>query len=112
GWAMVCCTVLALAPGKTADTCTVGGVMSGYWATGRPTTLTTPAIVMTIDSTLAKIGRSMKKCEITASPSCSPRTRGERGAGQRTPAPHRGEPKRRAPHPRSLSPPGRGEEEG
>ena len=30
-------TVRALAPGKNAETWTVGGVISGYWATGRLT---------------------------------------------------------------------------
>ena len=44
-------------------TCTVGGVISGYWATGSVKTATAPASVMTIDSTAAKIGRSMKKRE-------------------------------------------------
>ena len=41
----------------------LGGVIGGYWATGRLNTATAPASVMTIDSTEAKIGRSMKKCE-------------------------------------------------
>jgi hypothetical protein len=41
----------------------LGGVIWGYWATGRLTTATAPAKVMTIDSTEAKIGRLMKKCE-------------------------------------------------
>src|SRR5947209_19351233 len=41
----------------------LGGVIGGYCATGRLTTATAPARVMTIDSTDAKIGRSMKKCE-------------------------------------------------
>src|ERR1700730_15038732 len=41
----------------------LGGVICGYWATGRLTTATPPASVMTIDSTEAKIGRLMKKCE-------------------------------------------------
>jgi len=45
---------------------TVGGVTSGYWATGSDSAATAPANVITIDSTEAKIGRSMKKCEITA----------------------------------------------
>ena len=31
---------------------------------GRVNTATAPASVMTMDSTAAKIGRSMKKCEI------------------------------------------------
>src|SRR3954447_8200660 len=43
-----------------ADTSTVGGVISGYWATGRLKTATPPASVTRMDSTVAKIGRSMK----------------------------------------------------
>src|ERR1019366_10636814 len=35
GAATVSTTTLALAPGYDADTSTVGGVISGYWATGR-----------------------------------------------------------------------------
>src|SRR4051794_29351000 len=38
----------------------VGGVMGGYWASGRLTRAMAPARVMTMDSTVAKIGRSMK----------------------------------------------------
>src|SRR2546421_620487 len=41
----------------------LGGVICGYWATGRLQAATAPARVITIDSTEAKIGRSMKKCE-------------------------------------------------
>src|SRR5579884_2620506 len=48
-----------------AVTSTVGGVTSGYCATGRLRSAIAPANVMTMDSTEAKIGRSMKKCEIT-----------------------------------------------
>ena len=40
--------------------------MGGYWAIGSENTAIAPANVMTIDSTEAKIGRSMKKREITA----------------------------------------------
>ena len=41
-------------------TCTVGGVISGYCATGRMTTAMPPASVMMTEMTAAKIGRSMK----------------------------------------------------
>src|SRR5712692_3266636 len=41
----------------------LGGVICGYWATGRLMAATAPANVMTTESTAAKIGRSMKKCE-------------------------------------------------
>src|SRR5215207_3032504 len=44
-----------------AETSTVGGVISGYWATGRLKSATVPASVTRMDRTLAKIGRSMKK---------------------------------------------------
>src|SRR5262245_121051 len=42
----------------------VGGATSGYWAMGSLTTATTPMITMTIDKTMAMIGRSMKKRDI------------------------------------------------
>src|SRR4051812_6055690 len=41
----------------------LGGVMGGYCASGRLNTETAPARVMTMDSTVAKMGRSMKKRE-------------------------------------------------
>src|SRR5436309_2693559 len=41
----------------------LGGVIGGYWASDKLTAATAPARVMTSDSTEAKIGRSMKKCE-------------------------------------------------
>ena len=44
-------------------TCTVGGVTCGYWAKGRFRIASPPANVITIDSTVAKIGRSMKNRE-------------------------------------------------
>src|SRR5436190_495601 len=37
--------------------------MSGYCAKGSRVSATAPTITMTIDTTAAKIGRSMKKCE-------------------------------------------------
>ena len=48
------------------ETWTVGGVIGGYWAIGSDNSAIAPASVMTIDRTVAKIGRSMKKREITA----------------------------------------------
>src|SRR3954469_639034 len=68
GAATVSRTVSAFAPGYTAVTTTVGGVTSGYWAIGRVYTATAPARVTTMDRTEAKIGRSMKKREITDGP--------------------------------------------
>ena len=44
-------------------TCTVGGVTCGYWAKGRFFHARPPANTMTIESTVAKIGRSMKNRE-------------------------------------------------
>ena len=41
-----------------------GGAISGYCATGRRVNATAPRITNTIETTAAKIGRSMKKCEI------------------------------------------------
>src|SRR5437588_2190693 len=49
-----------------AETSTVGGVISGYWAMASVQTAMNPARVMMIDSTVAKIGRLMKKRENTA----------------------------------------------
>src|SRR5271166_5488152 len=40
---------------------TVGGAISGYSEIGRARSTSTPAMVRMIDSTAAKIGRSMKK---------------------------------------------------
>src|SRR5581483_1248632 len=45
---------------------TPGGVIRGYWAIGRLASAMPPISVMTTDSTVAKIGRSMKKREITS----------------------------------------------
>src|SRR5271168_215043 len=44
-------------------TCTCGGEIGGYCAIGKLNTAIPPASVMRMDSTVAKIGRSMKKCE-------------------------------------------------
>ena len=46
----------------------LGGVICGYCATGSVIAATAPASVITIDSTDAKIGRWMKKCENIAYP--------------------------------------------
>src|SRR4051794_30981550 len=44
---------------------TLGGVIRGYCATGRNASAMAPVRAMTTDSTVAKIGRSMKKRAIT-----------------------------------------------
>src|SRR5438034_631367 len=62
GAATVSTTTCAMAPGYVQYTWIVGGVISGYWARGNVHTATAPASAMTIDSTEAKIGLSMKKC--------------------------------------------------
>jgi hypothetical protein len=46
-------------------TLTVGGEICGNWANGSTKIEIAPANVMTMDSTAAKIGRSMKNREIT-----------------------------------------------
>src|SRR5882757_6144744 len=63
GATTVLATTSALAPGYCPLTRTRGGAMSGYCAKGRRVTATAPTITMTIETTAAKIGRSMKKCE-------------------------------------------------
>ena len=60
-------TTSALAPGYWPDTLMTGGAISGYCATGRRVKATAPRITITIETTAAKIGRSMKKCEIRMS---------------------------------------------
>jgi hypothetical protein len=57
---------LALAPGYWHVTDTVGGETCGNCASGRLKAAMPPASVMNTDSTAAKIGRSIKKREITA----------------------------------------------
>src|SRR5262245_17192051 len=54
----------------------VGGTTSGYWATGSSNHATMPRMIVTIESTAAKIGRSMKK---RASTSAAPGGGGGRG---------------------------------
>src|ERR1043166_9214356 len=81
GVATFSATSSALAPGKLAVTLIVGGTTSGYCAMGSLTSATTPTITMTIDSTLAKMGRSMKKRESMDSP-FQDVDQGDRGASQ------------------------------
>ncbi len=57
-------TTSALAPGYWPVTLMVGGAISGYCATGSRENDTPPTMTKTIETTAAKIGRSMKKCEI------------------------------------------------
>ena len=48
-----------------AHACTTGGAISGYCAIGSARIAARPASTMKIESTAAKIGRSMKKREST-----------------------------------------------
>src|SRR5262245_24493020 len=64
GVATVLATISAEAPGYCAVTEIDGGAMSGYCATGRAKYATPPTSVMMMEITAAKIGRSMKKCEM------------------------------------------------
>src|ERR1035437_5655896 len=70
---LICCsigvttveaTTSALAPGYWPDTVMVGGAISGYCATGSRRNATPPRITNMIETTEAKIGRSIKKCEM------------------------------------------------
>src|ERR1700689_1133487 len=70
---LICCsigvttveaTTSALAPGYWPDTLMIGGAISGYCAIGRRENDTPPRITKTIETTAAKIGLSMKKCEM------------------------------------------------
>src|SRR5262245_61270472 len=64
GATTVVATTSALAPGYWPCTLMIGGAISGYCATGRRQNETMPRMMNTIETTDAKIGRSMKKCEI------------------------------------------------
>ena len=63
GTPTVSATVCASAPGYIADTITVGGVMSGYCATGRLLYVSAPASTIATAMTIANIGRSIKNFE-------------------------------------------------
>src|ERR1043166_787240 len=64
GLTTVAATTSALAPGYWPVTLMMGGAISGYCATGRRKNETPPMMTKTIETTAAKIGRSMKKCEM------------------------------------------------
>src|SRR3974390_2038065 len=61
----------------------IGGAISGYCATGRRTNETSPRITNTIETTAAKIGRSMKKCGMRIGAGLVARLRAARGGGRR-----------------------------
>src|SRR6266850_6718541 len=64
GVATVCSTSWALAPTYVVVTWISGGVMSGYWAMGNRDSDTAPTITVTIEITIATMGRRMKKLPI------------------------------------------------
>src|SRR5579864_3802037 len=57
-------TTSALAPGYWPVTLIKGGAISGYCAIGRRKNDTQPRMTKMTEITAAKIGRSMKKCEM------------------------------------------------
>src|SRR6478735_7826788 len=63
GVATVSAITFGLAPGYTVRTTTDGGTTSGYSLIGSSGIAIRPAAKITIDSTAAKIGRSMKNLE-------------------------------------------------
>src|SRR5207248_4346269 len=68
GAATVSATTWALAPGYTAVTRTVGGVICGYCAIGSSAAAMSPINTMTIEMTQARTGRSMKNRANMAGP--------------------------------------------
>ena len=64
GEATVLATTSADAPGYWPVTLMTGGAISGYCAIGSRPIDTRPRITNTTEITAAKIGRSMKKCEM------------------------------------------------
>src|SRR5436190_24013607 len=63
GEATVSAIVFGFAPGYVARTTIVGGTTSGYSLIGSFHIAIKPTMKMTIESTPAKIGRRIKKCE-------------------------------------------------
>src|SRR5512135_3060145 len=54
-------TSVAEAPTKVVVIWTIGGTTSGYWAIGRPDIATSPRMTVTMEITIATIGRLTKK---------------------------------------------------
>src|SRR5512143_854495 len=54
-------TSVAEAPTKVVVTWTIGGTTSGYWAVGRPDIATSPTRTVTMEITIATIGRLTEK---------------------------------------------------
>jgi len=66
GAATDCSMVCASAPKYVALTCTTGGTISGYCATGNVTRQMPPSNTVRMAMTIATIGRSMKKLDMAA----------------------------------------------
>ena len=64
GVATACSTSTALAPVNVVVIWMRGGVISGYWAIGRPFRATAPTMTMTIEMTIATIGRRTKNFDM------------------------------------------------
>src|SRR6201996_5001658 len=60
GVATVCSTVWASAPVNWPLTCTIGGVISGYWSMGRTAIEIAPVSTSTMDITIAVTGLLIK----------------------------------------------------
>src|SRR5262245_28498558 len=71
GVATVSAMTFGLAPGYTVRTTTEGGTTSGYSPIGSNGIAINPAAKITIESTAAKIGRSMKNFEKSIWVTCS-----------------------------------------
>src|SRR5512138_1154310 len=63
-------TSVALAPTKVVVIWTIGGTISGYWAIGRPDMATRPRRTVTMEITIATIGRLTKKRAMLARLPC------------------------------------------
>src|SRR5512138_3235331 len=72
GVATDCSTSTALAPTNVVVTWMSGGVISGYWAMGGRVSDTAPTITVTMEITIATIGRRMKKLPIAHLPVAPP----------------------------------------
>src|SRR6516225_5982480 len=84
GWATVASTTPEFAPGYVVVTCTWGGTMSGYCASGMTSSDTSPAIVVIKAMTMANRGRSTKIADSIGSASA------ECGSYRRRPYCHAG----------------------
>ena len=68
GVATAASTSVAAAPTNVVVTCTMGGTISGYCAMGSPGIATSPSITMTMENTIATIGRLTKNVAMATVP--------------------------------------------